>query len=248
MNPEETPVHDTYYPLATFRDRLRSQSIPREAAPPPITAKPGLLAKGGRQEDFCKPSSHFLEALNSFEDPKDDTVTRQLKRASKNACLKTHFMVVQELRQTHDELDKAISLLSEPANMLLSQTAALHENIERPLSATVCHSTSTPRASVATHCSKLQGALQGKQKSLETMALEWSKCIREEQALLERLEESEKVQSAANGKSDKAQHLVALEEEVRGIVVEANEAIDEIEQHFREAIQVETVQMISSMM
>ena len=138
-------------------------------------------------------------------------------------------MAVKELRQTHDDIDKAIDQLSEPTNLLLSQNIALNTNIEHPLSATLCHSTSTPRATVTRHCSNLQSALQAKKKALDDLVVRWTQCFKDEEAILDRLDAAGKAQSDAASESSKAQDIDALEREVKSIVTETEEAIDEIE-------------------
>ena len=66
--------------MATFRDRLRSQSVLRETPQTPPTKPSRLLPDSEQEDDLSKPSAQFLEALASMEDPKDDEVTRRLKR------------------------------------------------------------------------------------------------------------------------------------------------------------------------
>lgn len=143
-----------------------------------------------------------------------------------NSRIELHTSIVSTLQATHDDIEAAIGHSSEPGADLLSRTDKLYANIEHPLSATLCHSATVPRATVSAHCSRLHEELQTKSEALERLRSEWFQCLHREEDVWRRIDSSGNNSSTTEQKLPKSQELVALQNEVDKIVEKTENAID----------------------
>ncbi|KAK0387499.1 hypothetical protein NLU13_5811 [Sarocladium strictum] len=231
---------------SALRDRLRSESRSREHLFPP----PGLLRlfEDHQAKYDLDSTRNFFTAMKSFVDSKDDRITCQLKNASTKTSTELHDIILHELRQTRDDIDTAIEDSSKATSSVLSRTQALYSNIEHPLSATLCHSSSLPRATISAHCETLCKEIASRIECVDQLKQEWTKCCQNEEKLWEEFEDFMLPQDKKNSDGGElSTALAALECEVRNIVETTEEEIDGIEAEFRDAIKAETFKMVSLM-
>lgn len=230
---------------SALRDRLRSESRSREHLFPP----PGLsrLFEDHQAKYDLDSTRNFFTAMKSFVDSKDDRITCQLKSmfwcqilplafglsisdASTKTSTELHDMILHELRQTRDDIDTAIEDSSKATSSFLSRTQALYSNIEHPLSATLCHSSSLPRATISAHCETLCNEIASRIECVDQLKQEWTKCCQNEEKLWEEFEDFMLPQDKKNSDGGElSTALAALECEVRNIVETTEEEIDGIE-------------------
>ncbi|GAO19369.1 hypothetical protein UVI_02045540 [Ustilaginoidea virens] len=91
---------------------------------------------------------------------------------------------VEAVQSAHKATSSEIAGFQARVSSTLGRAHALYDNIVYPLSATVCHSESLPRASIAKHIRTLQKRLSAAEDELEKLNEEWKACIAEEVRIL----------------------------------------------------------------
>lgn len=94
---------------------------------------------------------------------------------------------MDKLVQHHKEIEAKIDEFADDAIPLLGRLDSLYNKIEHPLAATVCHSDTNPRDTIAAHLARIRRELEEADKELRRLAAEHAECVRFEENMLRKL-------------------------------------------------------------
>lgn len=145
------------------------------------------------------------------------------------ASTQLHTSILADLQYTRDQFETTIGHSSKSSSSLLARTQALYSNIEHPLSATLCHSAVTPRATVSGHCTNLHNELLSKVETLNRLESELIDCMQLEEEVWKHLEASNPSEPNDGHVGNLSPELQVFQSEVENIVEMAEQQIDDIE-------------------
>ncbi|KAK5992112.1 hypothetical protein PT974_05510 [Cladobotryum mycophilum] len=235
----------------TLRARLSSQGPPTSGPAAPSPPSPDDQLK---LDDLYRHfRDHFVPA-NSVAGNEDSgenngghgnaNLMVQLGESFAQAGLKLHTSVVHQLSQSQVEIDANISTFSKFSSSILSDLDGLYSNIAYPLSATLCHSANFPRATIGAHLVSVQEKLKLAEGELRGLHEEWEENLRSEYDLRQELGTEVTEQGSNNTAWLYSGQAEAFKQEVEQIVRDQIRALDDIEAHYKESVQAETMEMM----
>ncbi|KAF4984969.1 hypothetical protein FDECE_16935 [Fusarium decemcellulare] len=248
---------------STLRARLRDHDTP---ATSPST-KPAPYLDVYQQVQACL-GSHFLdpkqdkkvlqlpapEAHDPAADLRGESSTAKRDPSSpyteayaRNG-MALHTAAVEKLVNAHSEVQSRITRFSNDSAATLSQCNALYSNIAYPLSATLCHDNTHPRATIATHLSDLKKEIARAREEIVRLTHEWDACCRDEADAWKELNRDldNQGQAAAEPEKEAAKMANAFKTEAEDIVKAKCRQLGDIEKEFKADIQAETLKMMQN--
>ncbi|KAH7325707.1 hypothetical protein B0I35DRAFT_474452 [Stachybotrys elegans] len=172
-----------------------------------------------------------LEDEHSVGYGKSDSVEEaplisQLREMLIETGLEIHSAAIDALVKNHGEIEAKIDDFARQYTPVIDETEALYSNIVYPLSATLCHSDTKPRATIATHLSN-------------------EACFKEREHVLRQLQSGGSVNE--QGENEKARsELEALQKQAQALKRDKMRKLDQIEAEFKQQWQAETVKMMQT--
>lgn len=165
----------------SLRARLRSEDLVHHhhAA--------GPRADGQSRRDIYRQLQANFSAVLQAEPSKPGSTNAQMAHIAESFARygqDVYNTAVEAVQSAHKATSSEIAGFQARVSSTLGRAHALYDNIVYPLSATVCHSESLPRASIAKHIRTLQKRLSAAEDELEKLNEEWKACIAEEVRIL----------------------------------------------------------------
>ncbi|KAL7893011.1 hypothetical protein HDV63DRAFT_397415 [Trichoderma sp. SZMC 28014] len=175
----------------------------------------------------------------------EEDIVTSLKKAFAEEAVELHTSTTNKFLEAHQDINSKISDFETLTSSIASAVDDIYANLSYPPSATLCSSDNFPSATVATHLASAKARLEEVKKLLRDLQEEWENNIRLEEGLQKELTSMEK----APGQSD-ANHprLVSFKEQVEQLVLDNTQALDEIEDTYREEVQAERMKIMQAML
>lgn len=221
----------------SLRARLRSEDLVHHhhAA--------GPRADGQSRRDIYRQLQANFSAVLQAEPSKPGSTNAQMAHIAESFARygqDVYNTAVEAVQSAHKATSSEIAGFQARVSSTLGRAHALYDNIVYPLSATVCHSESLPRASIAKHIRTLQKRLSAAEDELEKLNEEWKACIAEEVRILT---------CKRNDGDDQAECLKEKYlREVDDIVAKKTSEINELDREYRDLLWAESKKMMQAMM
>ncbi|PON24226.1 hypothetical protein TGAM01_v206914 [Trichoderma gamsii] len=160
-------------------------------------------------------------------------------------AVELHTSTRNKLLEAQQDINSKISDFETLTSSIISVVDDIYANLSYPPSATLCSSDDFPSATIATHLASAKVQLEEAKKQLHSLQDEWEDNVRLEEDLRKELASVGKV----SGQSD-ADHsrLVSFKEQVEQLVSDSTQALDEIEDTYKEEIQAERMKIMQAML
>lgn len=221
----------------SLRARLRSEDLVHHhhAA--------GPRADGQSRRDIYRQLQANFSAVLQAEPSRPGSTNAQMAHIAESFARygqDVYNTAVEAVQSAHKATSSEIAGFQARVSSTLGRAHALYDNIVYPLSATVCHSESLPRASIAKHIRTLQKRLSAAEDELEKLNEEWKACIAEEVRILT---------CKRNDGDDQAECLKEKYlREVDDIVAKKTSEINELDREYRDLLWAESKKMMQAMM
>ncbi|KAK1255503.1 hypothetical protein MKX08_009498 [Trichoderma sp. CBMAI-0020] len=173
----------------------------------------------------------------------EDTLT-PLKKAFAEEAVELHTSTRTRLVEAHNDIISKISDFNALTWSITSAVDDIYANLSYPPSATLCSSDSFPSATVATHLASAKAQLEEAKKQLCGLQDEWENNVRLEEDVRKELASIEE----APGQSDADDpRMISFKEQVEQLVLDNTQALDEIEDTYKEEVQAERMKMMQAM-
>ncbi|QUC23408.1 uncharacterized protein UV8b_07649 [Ustilaginoidea virens] len=221
----------------SLRARLRSEDLVHHhhAA--------GPRADGQSRRDIYRQLQANFSAVLQAEPSRPGSTNAQMAHIAESFARygqDVYNTAVEAVQSAHKATSSEIAGFQARVSSTLGRAHALYDNIVYPLSATVCHSESLPRASIAKHIRTLQKRLSAAEDELEKLNEEWKACIAEEVRILT---------CKRNDGDDQAECLKEkYMREVDDIVAKKTSEINELDREYRDLLWAESKKMMQAMM
>ncbi|KAF4466202.1 hypothetical protein FALBO_6939 [Fusarium albosuccineum] len=233
---------------STLRARLRDHDTPATSS----SMKPAPYQDVYQQVQACL-GSHFFD-LNQDKKllqpppPEAHDPAAELREAYARNGMTLHAAAVEKLINAHSEVQSRITRFSNDSAATLSQCNALYSNIAYPLSATLCHDNTHPRATIATHLSDLKKEIARAREEIVRLTHEWDACCRSEAEVWKDLNRDldNQGQAAAEPENEASKMANAFKTEAEDIVKAKCRQLGDIEKEFKADIQAETLKMMQN--
>ncbi|UKZ48387.1 hypothetical protein TrVGV298_002610 [Trichoderma virens] len=224
------------------------------------TSKAPLLSSSSREDQFC-PNSLYRACYTNFS---NDTarskpiegnnaggdVLEQLREAFAREGVELYTSVIDKLAEAQQQIASQISDFSTLSSSMSADIDELYANLSYPLSTTLCHSKNFPRATIEAHLANVKEDLKKAESELHELEREWQENVRSEQQLRQELLNMEGIpgQNRGHGLNDEDYSKKAgFEQEIQRIVAESIQALDEIDEGYKEGVQALTMKMMQAM-
>lgn len=138
-----------------------------------------------------------------------------------------HASAMESLVEAHSEIQSKIDAFAEESSTTLAQCDALYDNISYPLSATLCHSDTLPRATIETHLTDLRKEIASALEEIKVLGEEWDACNQTEAELWKELTEK-KPRKGMDAETKRMMEV--FKQEARDIVEAKSKELTKIEQ------------------
>ncbi|KAL6905166.1 hypothetical protein GGI43DRAFT_302450 [Trichoderma evansii] len=166
-----------------------------------------------------------------------------LKRAFAEEGMELHDSVRSKLLEAQRDISSKISDFEALSSAIAFVIDEIYANLSYPLSATLCSYAGFPSATIETHLASAKGQLEEAEKKLRNLQDEWEENVR--------LDENFRKELASikmHGRIDTDPKMISLKDEVEQLVLDNTQALNEIEDTYKEEIQAETMKMMQAML
>ncbi|KAJ3504707.1 hypothetical protein NM208_g16297 [Fusarium decemcellulare] len=233
---------------STLRARLRDHDTPATSSSTKLAPYQDVY----QQVQACL-GSHLLDPKQDkkvlqLPAPEAHDPAAELREAYARNGMALHAAAVEKLINAHSEVQSRITRFSNDSAATLSQCNALYSNIAYPLSATLCHDNTHPRATIATHLSDLKKEIARAKEEIVQLSHEWDACCRSEAEAWKDLNRDldNQGQAAAEPENEATKIANAFKTEAEDIVKAKCRELGDIEKEFKADIQAETLKMMQN--
>ncbi|KAL7933136.1 hypothetical protein V8C35DRAFT_280972 [Trichoderma chlorosporum] len=249
-------------PFPSGEDLSSSTLFARISSPGPFfsASKPPFLSSASREEQV-RASDLFRACISNFSNDAARSRTHenkasggdaseQLREAFAQEGVELYTSVIDKLAEAQQEIAAQISEFATFSSSMAADMDELYANLSYPLSTTLCHSKNFPRATIEAHLANVKEELKEAKSDLHHLECEWQENVRSEGKLRQELLSLE-----GNPGSNGEQHYndgnyskkASFKQEIERIVAESIQAIDEIDEGYKEGVQALTVKMMQAM-
>ncbi|UKZ65907.1 uncharacterized protein TrAtP1_007095 [Trichoderma atroviride] len=174
----------------------------------------------------------------------EEDILTSLKKAFAEEAVELHTSTRAKLFEAQQDINSKISDFETLTSSITSAVDDIYANLSYPPSATLCSSDNFPSVTVATHLASAKAQLEEAKKQLHDLQDEWEDTVRLEEGLRKELASIEK----APGQSDADDaRMISFKEQVEQLVLNNIQALDEIEDTYKEEVQAERMKMMQAM-
>ncbi|KAK0762697.1 hypothetical protein N5P37_005515 [Trichoderma harzianum] len=223
-------------------------------------SKAPYSSSSSREEQF-RPNDLFRACFANFSNdtakskPHEEKAAKgdaleQLREAFAQEGVELYTSVASKLAEAQQEMASQISDFATMSSSIAADMDELYANLSYPLSTTLCHSKNFPRATIEVHLANVKEDLRTAESELQGLEREWQDNVQLEQKLRQELLDMEgnPAQTRERGHhSEDDLKKTGFRQEIEQIVAEAAQALEEIDERYREGIQALTVKMMQAM-
>ncbi|KAL6828925.1 hypothetical protein J3E69DRAFT_224641 [Trichoderma sp. SZMC 28015] len=247
--------------FSSGEDLSSSTLLAHISSPGLFSASKVPYSSSSSREEQLRPNDLFRACFANFsndtakskpheEKPARGDALEQLREAFAQEGVELYTSVASKLAEAQQEIASQISDFATMSSSMAADMDELYTNLSYPLSTTLCHSKNFPRATIAVHLANVKEDLTKAESELQGLEREWQDNVQLEQKLRQELLDMEG-NSAQN--NDYGHHgeddlkKTGFKKEIENIVAEAAQALDEIDEGYREGIQALTMKMMQAM-
>ncbi|KAL9479566.1 hypothetical protein ACSS6W_004352 [Trichoderma asperelloides] len=202
-----------------------------------------------RNDLFQACSASFNNATAGDRIQQDKTVEGDflapLRRAFVEEGMELHNSVRSKLLKAQQDMSSQISDFEALSSSIASDVDDIYANLSYPLSATLCSAPNFPSATIEIHLANTKDQLKETEKMMRNLQDEWEENVRLEENFRRELASIEKTPGQSDADHSK---MASLKEEVEQLVLDNTQALNEIEETYKEEIQAETMKMMQAML
>ncbi|KAL7904855.1 hypothetical protein GGI35DRAFT_188652 [Trichoderma velutinum] len=243
-------------------DDLSSSTLFAHISSPGLfsASKAPLLSSSSREEQL-RPNDLFRACFANFgndaaksksheEKAARADALEQLREAFAQEGVELYTSVVSKLAEAQQEITSQISDFATLSSSMAADMDELYANLSYPLSTTLCHSKNFPRATIEAHLANVKEDLKQAESELHELECEWQENVQLEEKLRQELLnlEGSPTQNREHGRNgDDHLKMADFKQEIERIVAETVQALDEIDEGYKEGIQALTMKMMQAM-
>ncbi|PKK53649.1 hypothetical protein CI102_960 [Trichoderma harzianum] len=223
-------------------------------------SKAPYSSSSSREEQF-RPNDLFRACFANFSNdtakskPHEEKAAKgdaleQLREAFAQEGVELYTSVASKLAEAQQEMASQISDFATMSSSIAADMDELYANLSYPLSTTLCHSKNFPRATIEVHLANVKEDLRTAESELQGLEREWQDNVQLEQKLRQELLDMEgnAAQNREHAYNDEDYlKKTGFRQEIEQIVSEAAQALEEIDEGYREGIQALTMKMMQAM-
>ncbi|KAL7796109.1 hypothetical protein V8C37DRAFT_400566 [Trichoderma ceciliae] len=169
----------------------------------------------------------------------------QLREAFAQEGVELHTSVAKKLSETHQDITSQICDFSKFSSSIVDDMDELYENLSYPLSTTMCHSNTFRRATIEAHLTDIKERLKKAENELCCLENEWQESVCLEEKLRQELLDMERNTGLNEVDHSKA---TSMKEDIERIVADNIQALQDIEEAYKEGVQAQTMKMMQAML
>ncbi|KAM0256591.1 hypothetical protein ACHAQJ_004878 [Trichoderma viride] len=166
-----------------------------------------------------------------------------LREAFVQEGVELHNSVRNKLIEAQQDVNCKISEFTAFSSSIASDIDELYANLSYPLTATLCRSESFPSTTIEAHLASVRGQLREAESKVRSLQVEWEENFRLEEKFRLELVSMEK----HSGQNVDHSKMASLKEEVEQLVADNTQALNEIEETYKEEVHVQTMKMMKDM-
>lgn len=231
------------------------------SSPDLFSASKAPFSSSSSREEQLRPNDLFRACFANFgnDAPKSKSheekaakgdALEQLREAFAQEGVELYTSVASKLAEAQQEIASQISEFATMSSSMAADMDELYANLSYPLSTTLCHSKNFPRATIEVHLANVKEDLRTAESELQGLEREWQDNIQLEQKLRQELLDMEgnPAQTREHGHHGEDDLKKAgFRQEIEQIVAEAAQALEEIDEGYKEGIQALTMKMMQAM-
>ncbi|KAM0485510.1 hypothetical protein ACHAPX_001497 [Trichoderma viride] len=168
-----------------------------------------------------------------------------LRKAFAEEAVELHTSTRNRLLEAQQDINLKIFDFETLTSSVTSAVDDIYANLSYPPSATLCSSDNFPSATVVTHLASAKIQLEEAKEQLRDLQDEWEDSVRLEEDIRKRLANVEQ----RPGQSDEDHpRLVSFKEQVEQLLLDNTQALDEIEDTYKEEVQAERMKIMQAML
>ncbi|RFU78644.1 flavo [Trichoderma arundinaceum] len=248
--PQEDPPTSSGDPSSssTLFARLSSPGL-LSAAKAPFVASSSSRDEQLRPNDlyracFATFSNDAAESRAQEDKAAEGDALAQLREAFAQEGVELHASVIDKLSEAQQNMASMISDFSKLSSSVASDIDELYANLSYPLSTTLCHSNTFPRATIEAHLLAVKEQLKKAESELRELEIEWQANKLMEESLRQELIGME---TNCGHKDANYSKVASVKEEIERVVGDCVQALDDIEDAYKEDVQAQTMKMMQAM-
>ncbi|KAL5092879.1 hypothetical protein Trisim1_000611 [Trichoderma cf. simile WF8] len=231
------------------------------SSPGLFSASKAPFSSSSSREEQLRPNDLFRACFANFSNdvakskPHEEKAAKgdaleQLREAFAQEGVELYTSVASKLAEAQQEIASQISDFATMSSSMAADMDELYANLSYPLSTTLCHSKNFPRATIEVHLANVKEDLRKAESELHELEGEWQENVKAEERLRQELLDMEgsSTQNREHTYNDE-DHLKKTDfrKEIEQIVAEATQALEEIDEGYKEGIQALTMKMMQAM-
>ncbi|KAH0492090.1 hypothetical protein TgHK011_007057 [Trichoderma gracile] len=243
-------------------DLSSSTLLGRLSSPGIFSATKGPLLSSSSRDEQLQPNDLYRACFATFSNDENKSKAQQQKSAGEDSLeqLKEAFAqegvglytsAVEKLAEAKREMTLEVEDFASFASSMAADIDELYFNLSYPLSKTLCHSKNFPQATIEAHLANAKEELKRAESELGNLHREWVDLIQSQEDLhqeLLRMEEGLVANGEATNDDEYYAEMASFKQEIERIVAENNQAIDEIEENYREEAHAQSMRILQAML
>ncbi|KAL7925964.1 hypothetical protein ACQKWADRAFT_281410 [Trichoderma austrokoningii] len=242
--PQDRPAR-----LSTLEDSSSATLFSVEKAPFRSSSSTSLQESIRRNDLYqaCFASFNAAPAEDRVHQEKsvEGDILEPLKKAFAEEAVELHNSTRNKLLEAQKDMNARVSNLNDLTSAITSAIDDIYANLSYPPSATVCSAADFPSATIDAHLASTKDQLEEAKKQLRDLQREWEDAVRLGYELHKELASMDKTSGQSGAASP---GMISLKEQVEQLVLDNTQALDEIEDTYKEDVQAETMKMMQAMM
>ncbi|KAK1247585.1 hypothetical protein MKX07_002494 [Trichoderma sp. CBMAI-0711] len=234
----------------------------KDADPGIFSASKGPLPSSSSRDEQLRPTDLYRACFATFsndaikgkaqeEEVAEADSLEQLKEAFAQEGVELYTSAVEKLAEAKREMTLEVEDFATFASSMAADIDELYFNLSYPLSKTLCHSKSFSQATIEAHLANAKEELTKAESELGLLHREWLDLIQLQEDLrqeLLRMEEGPVANGEATNEDEYYAEMASFKQEIERIVAESNQAIDEIEENYREEAHAQSMRILQAML
>ncbi|OTA01743.1 hypothetical protein A9Z42_0020930 [Trichoderma parareesei] len=243
-------------------DLSSSTLLGRLSSPGIFSASKGPLPSSSSRDEQLRPTDLYRACFATFsndaikgkaqeEEVAEADSLEQLKEAFAQEGVELYTSAVEKLAEAKREMTLEVEDFATFASSMAADIDELYFNLSYPLSKTLCHSKSFSQATIEAHLANAKEELTKAESELGLLHREWLDLIQLQEDLrqeLLRMEEGPVANGEATNEDEYYAEMASFKQEIERIVAESNQAIDEIEENYREEAHAQSMRILQAML